>query len=176
MYDGQLLDDELALMWSEFDPGVRIVIISDSCNSGSIAKGIILPEDPQEREAVLATLPPHDRADRAMPRNAARSTFEQNRPTYSEIQRALPNPMPRIKATVRQLSGCSDGEKSYDGKNKNGIFTEALTKTFDGGSFDGDYLAFYKAIHARMPVWQKPVTMVIGAPNTEFDRQRPLIV
>jgi hypothetical protein len=169
LYNGQLLDDELALMWSEFDPGVRIVLISDSCNSGSIAKSIALPEDPEELEKVLATFPPPGLTDRAMPRDAARSTMRQ-------IQRALPKPMPRIKATLWQISGCDDGQKSYDGKNNHGVFTEALTKTLDAGRFEGDYLAFFKAVHAAMPVWQKPVKLDVGRPNAEFNRQRPLVI
>jgi hypothetical protein len=176
LYDGQLLDDELAMLWSKFDPGVRIVVISDSCNSGSIAKSMIFPEDPAEQEAFLATLPPHDRADRAMPRKAARSTFKDNKSMYAEIQYALPSPMPPIQATVRQLSGCVDGQKSYDGENQNGLFTETVVRTFNGGQFEGDYGAFFKAIHKQMPVWQKPATLVAGAPNKAFDRQKPLSV
>jgi hypothetical protein len=176
LYDGQMLDDELAILWADFDPGVRIVMISDSCNSGSISKGIALPENTRERESVLATLPPHDAVHRAMPLRAARTTYKDNKTWYSEIQRAMPDPMPSILATVRQFSGCTDGNKSYDGKNNNGLFTETLARTFDGGNFDGDYVAFFKAIHTAMPDWQKPATLVTGASNEEFDHQQPLFV
>lgn len=34
-YDRQILDDELAALWLKFAPGVRIVMLSDSCNSGT---------------------------------------------------------------------------------------------------------------------------------------------
>lgn len=40
LYDRQILDDELSNVWSRFQDGVRIVMISDSCNSGDNYRGI----------------------------------------------------------------------------------------------------------------------------------------
>ena len=34
-YDGQIIDDQLDLVWPKFRSGVRIVMLSDSCNSGT---------------------------------------------------------------------------------------------------------------------------------------------
>jgi hypothetical protein len=34
-YDGEITDDELNQIWPRFQPGVRIVMLSDSCNSGT---------------------------------------------------------------------------------------------------------------------------------------------
>ena len=36
LYDGLLLDDELFNLWGKFKSGVRILVFSDSCNSGTI--------------------------------------------------------------------------------------------------------------------------------------------
>jgi len=36
LYDRELIDDELYALWTQFLPGVRIVVISDSCHSGTI--------------------------------------------------------------------------------------------------------------------------------------------
>jgi hypothetical protein len=41
-YDRQILDDELYALWGEFQPGVRILMISDSCHSGTVAR-VALP-------------------------------------------------------------------------------------------------------------------------------------
>lgn len=38
LYDGQLLDDELYDAWTKFRPGVRILVFSDSCHSGTILR------------------------------------------------------------------------------------------------------------------------------------------
>jgi hypothetical protein len=38
LWDREVIDDELASLWSQFQPGVRILVISDSCHSGTVAK------------------------------------------------------------------------------------------------------------------------------------------
>jgi len=40
LYDRQIVDDKLFDLWSRFKEGVRIVIFSDSCHSGTIARAI----------------------------------------------------------------------------------------------------------------------------------------
>lgn len=40
LYNGQLLDDELNQAWSKFRDGVRILVFSDSCHSGTVLKMI----------------------------------------------------------------------------------------------------------------------------------------
>src|SRR5207244_998032 len=36
LYDRMLLDDELYELWTKFAPGVRVLVLSDSCSSGSV--------------------------------------------------------------------------------------------------------------------------------------------
>ena len=38
LYDGELLDDELYGAWMKFQPGVHILVFSDSCHSGTVLK------------------------------------------------------------------------------------------------------------------------------------------
>ena len=40
LYDREVIDDELDKIWKSFRPRVRIVMISDSCNSGSNYRGV----------------------------------------------------------------------------------------------------------------------------------------
>ncbi len=48
--DRQVVDDELAQMWSQFAPGVRVVVVSDSCHSGTVDRDRIVR---QLRRALL---------------------------------------------------------------------------------------------------------------------------
>jgi Caspase domain len=43
LYERQLIDDELAQLWSLFAEGVRILLISDSCHSGTIVADTLSP-------------------------------------------------------------------------------------------------------------------------------------
>lgn len=38
LYDGEFLDDELFELWVKFRPGVRILLFSDSCHSGTVLR------------------------------------------------------------------------------------------------------------------------------------------
>src|SRR4051795_7696417 len=42
LYDRQLVDDELYTLWADFKPGTRILVLSDSCHSGSVVR--VLPD------------------------------------------------------------------------------------------------------------------------------------
>jgi hypothetical protein len=42
LYDRQLLDDELRALWTQFQPGVRIFVLSDSCHSGTVVRTVDL--------------------------------------------------------------------------------------------------------------------------------------
>lgn len=47
LYDGQLVDDELYVELSRFHAGVRILVLSDSCHSGTVTRARV-PVDPDE--------------------------------------------------------------------------------------------------------------------------------
>lgn len=38
LWDREVIDDELASLWSQFQAGVRIIVCSDSCHSGTVLK------------------------------------------------------------------------------------------------------------------------------------------
>ncbi|MCE9527457.1 MAG: caspase family protein [Planctomycetales bacterium] len=48
LFDGLLLDDVLADLWSKFAPGVRIVVVSDSCHSGTMLKVALMQKSKAE--------------------------------------------------------------------------------------------------------------------------------
>ena len=164
LYDGQLLDDELNVLWSKFNTGVRVLLISDSCHSGSVSKGI--SGDAKVEEDT------DDALVRSMPRSAALGTLRKNYEFYDNIQFALPNPRPEISATVRLISGCQDDQTSKE-RDGNGDFTRALKKLWSGGEFTDGYDAFHDAIRSSMADNQQPNHLVVGKPNDDYDEQPP---
>jgi hypothetical protein len=52
LYDRQLLDDELGALWLRFKAGVRIVVLDDSCHSGTILRAA-LKQAPHALASVL---------------------------------------------------------------------------------------------------------------------------
>lgn len=168
LYDAQFLDDELTVLLAGFAPGVRVLVVSDSCHSGTMLKG--------EHDAPAGFVAADEFIyPRAMPMDVARSASSMNRSFYGVIQDNLPHPKPPIRASVRLLSGCQEHELSY-GSKETGRFTAALKSVYAGGAFNGTYHDFHKAVVdaiANAPNRQTPGHAIIGVRDTEYDRQTP---
>ena len=173
-YDREIVDDELYALWGTFAPGVRIVVLSDSCHSGSVVRRIDedVPVPVSTRERAAAESPRY----RAMPRDVMVATYRANAQMYDDIQQQVPgsehaNPA----ATVLLISGCQDHELSLDGFS-NGLFTENLLAVWNDGAWDGGYSEFRETIRVRMPKTQQPNYYPVGAANPAFERQKPFTI
>jgi metacaspase-1 len=175
LHDGQLIDDELQDLWSGFAPGVRVLVISDSCHSGTVTRAgrgqLDLDAAANELRAYGITRPVY----RYMPPDTALRTYREHKPFYDGLGRSLPATPPPTHATVRLLSGCRDDQTSADGP-FNGLFTGTLLGVWGDGSFAGDYASFHAEIARRMPRSQQPCHDVIGVSSPEFDRQQPFTI
>lgn len=178
LYDRQVVDDELFQMWSQFVAGVRVVVLSDSCHSGTVLRSMIASKgrdalaETTTREAGITALsvvttPKH------MPFDAQYRDNEQRRGTYQFVQ-ALSGPRAtaNVNAHVLLISGCQDNQLSYDGP-VNGQFTGTLLRVWNGGAFGGDYTAFHAAILTQMPPDQSPNLFTVGPNNPAFLAQKP---
>ena len=185
LWDGQLIDDELYWELSRFRAGVRILVLSDSCHSGSVTRAGPPPPPPPGQRAKL------------MPDAVARRVYLAHQPFYDELQasvaRVAGGPVDpdsalanvavseRLTRIVREfkpaallISGCQDNQTSLDG-DQNGAFTEALLKVWNEGAFDGSYARFHAQIRQRLPASQSPNLFTLG-PAAAFVRQRPFTV
>ena len=163
LFDRQVVDDELAALYAKFKSGVRILVLSDSCHSGSVVRKVEAMPRAQGRA-------------RLMPPPKAASVYEKNKKIYDKIQRSVTGAEKQdIKATVILISGCQDRQLSRDGE-FNGAFTGMLKTIWDNGAFRGGYRFFRDNIAARMSVDQIPNYFVTGAPNKDFENEQPFTI
>lgn len=174
-YDRQIVDDELFALWAKFRPGVRILVVSDSCHSGTVTRRIDADvPDPVSTRANAAGQSPRFRA---MPRDVMVGTYRAHAELYDGIQQACPTAeKTEVGATVLLISGCQDDQLSLDGFS-NGLFTENLRAVWaDGGWTGGGHAAFHETIRSRMPDSQQPNYTQVGAPSPEFESQNPFTI
>lgn len=177
LYDRMFLDDELYQAWKLFAPGVRIVLVSDSCHSGTVARVAAFstkgePPSPGGTTAVATEAPP---TPRAMPREIAREVVAAHRDVYGRLLSAArsrgPVEIGEVRAGVILLSGCMDNQLSADGE-ANGYFTSRLLEVLRESP--ADYPALHRGIDRRMPAHQKPNYMKVGHVEPSFEYSVPL--
>ncbi len=165
LYDGEIIDDELGALWRQFQRGVRVVVISDSCHSGTITRDI--GGSPLGTDTITGV-------ERAMPGDVSAALRRAQRSVYRERKAdARSQSNDAIASTVLSISGCRDDEKSreIDG---HGVFTRALMKVWDDGHFSGDYKSLREQIVMQMPANQTPQLNVIGDMMLDLSAQPAL--
>ena len=174
LYDGELVDDEIYTLLSKFTHGVRILVFSDSCHSGTVTK---LAFYRTAGKLVGLNEMAAGVRYRFMPPEVALRTYRLNKSFYDPIltNTALKEGRDTVKASVILISGCQDNQLSADGT-FNGLFTANLLQVWSGGKFKQRYPAFHKAINARMPPDQTPNYFRIGEQNLAFERQAPFTI
>ena len=189
LYDGQLIDDELYFELSKFAAGVRILVLSDSCHSGTVTRDAVRRRrrPPSQRPKTM----PDGGRDARLPRapGVLRQAAERRRHATPASRSSIPTPRWRRSAvsgtavgasptsstpSVILISGCQDNQTSMDGEH-NGAFTEQLLKVWNQGGFQGNYGNFHARIRARMPATQSPNLFTLGSAGT-FLAQKPFSV
>lgn len=165
-FDREVIDNELYAMWSRFAPGVRIVVLSDSCHSGTVTRDLV----------ESATAQPEQGVAREVPREISAMVHAQHESLYKGLAwvagaaRGL-----TVQAHVLLISGCQDKQLSMDGP-QNGLFTATLLSVWKKGAFTGSYRDLHQQILARMPASQQPNFFLTGALNSAFEKQRPFSI
>jgi metacaspase-1 len=193
LWDGQLIDDELYLELGRFAAGVRILVLSDSCHSGSVTR---------DGPPAMAATGPEWRS-KMMPLEVGRRTYAQHQAFYDKLQQEVATQSGKagvvdpdaalaavanaalasgrlttiagaFKPSVILISGCQDNQTSMDGPH-NGAFTGRLLKVWDHGKYKGNYASFHASIKSGMPASQTPNLFTLG-PVAPFVAQPPFAV
>jgi len=175
LYNGQLIDDELLQLWKSFKKGVRVLVLSDSCHSGTVTRAGLSQIDTAAVAKELRAFGIEKPVFRFMPPEVVRRVYAANKPFYDKLGRSVPSESGEPNATVRLISGCQDDQTSSDGP-FNGLFTGTMLKVWSDGAFKGDYATFHSEILKRMPTCQQPNTNVIGPAAPAFDKQKPFAI
>ena len=184
LFDRMLIDDQLYSLWQQFQAGVRIFVLSDSCHSGTILRDMIM----QQVKGTDAGLRGYKAKsvtairDKSIPAAKQIAHYQKNRDYYRMVQhqvrgkggrkRSADDPVP---ASVLLISGCQDNQTSSDG-DVNGLFTQNLLEVWNNDAFTGSYKKFYQQILAKMPPTQTPNYYKVGAQNDEFESERPFTI
>lgn len=148
---GPLLDDEIRRLFAARKAGARVVLISDSCHSGSVTRG---REDDLDADAPRARFMP---LEAWMPR--------------AELPMATARPSKLVLGLARAggdllLAGCQDTEYSWDTRFRgrpNGAFTYYALKTLRERQ-PATYEAWMRAIREYLPSTRLPQTpQILGS-------------
>ncbi len=157
LHDGQLIDDELYALWQTFQPGVRVLFITDCCHSGSMLRGS------------------DDDVAKAMDDDTSEIIRYLDPEMYSRIRKELP-PREPVGAFITHFAGCHEDQLSYENSTRqHGRLTSALLDALDDTSAGG-YPGLFERMYALMPDKQKPVLARLGAHSEEYDAEAPFTV
>jgi len=159
LYDRMLIDDEIYNALARFRLGVKILIVADSCHSGTIARrrGWGLPSYPE----------------RELPSVDAGIIASTHQTLYKRALLATPRTYRTdLKSSALLISACKDEQVALDGDH-NGRFTGALKSIWAYGRFNGDYISLVKKVRQVMPSSQTPGLLGMGSQVAEFAARRP---
>lgn len=146
---GALTDDELFRIYSDRKPGVRLVILSDSCHSGTVAKFA-----PITTPAIRAG------AARRKVRFLPPATFLPQRTVRAMgLMRGLRRSSPPGRYAGLLMAGCQDTEYSYDAifnGRPNGAFTYVALRQLQKMKKTATYASWFQAIRNALPSQQYP--------------------
>lgn len=149
--NGPITDDDLFDLYGRGKPGVRLVVVSDSCHSGTVTKFAPIrtpptttgPRAPQRK---VRFLPPT-------------SFLSKREAALLGRRRAMRRSGPPGRHAALLLAGCQDTEYSYDAwfrGRPNGAFTFVALRALEALPATATYRDWYEAIRKDLPSQQYP--------------------
>lgn len=165
LYNGMLVDDELFEMYSTFKKNVRILVISDSCHSGTVTRGNDgIEKDENIRNGLRA---------KRMEKGMSETVYRKKETFYNTILQNEKIDLKKLQANILLLGACQDDQKAYEGTGRYGNFTEQLLRIWDNGGFNKNYITFHKMIKEKMSKDQVPNLNHFGKRKRRMSKQVP---
>jgi len=174
LHDRILIDDELHHQLCTFAAGVRVLVVSDSCFSGSVTRDDrTKPTTARVRRRGALRNGSTAAAGRRAPGARVRAVLRAHADEYAARSAAVAATQALEPAAgIILLAACEDRQTAHDGE-LHGLFTAALLATWNGGAFAGGHDAFLAAIRTRVGAAQTPTLFSVGAVEPGFLGARP---
>jgi metacaspase-1 len=158
LFDDVLEDDQLTAYWRLFEPGVRILVVSESCFVGGMGRygDDVIPYGSAARGAQ----PVQPILYRASPDGAEGAG--------DGAMSCVEPPMEAngIQASLLLLTASREDQYAHDG-----VFARHLFEVWNNGAFPGSYCDLYRQVRDRVvaeTVGQEPRIQLFGAADPEF--------
>jgi hypothetical protein len=176
LYDRELLDDEIYAMFKAFKEGTRILVVADSCHSGTVTRVAEHNLSQALTNGMNGARGLRGMASRQVPDAVSRAIIDDQYDTvYAPIQEQYVNTSKRkgVKAAVKLLAACQDHQVTYDGE-EYGIFTEALSRLIaENPNATAETLVNGVRAHYSFP---KPNFFQYGSIIPDFDSGFPFAI
>jgi metacaspase-1 len=153
LFDRQIMDDELKIQWLKVEKKVRILVISDSCHSGTLVESNSTPLGMSKKTRKVSEL-------KELLPQSVEDIFEVHKDIYKDAKKIANKELEKIKdargsqnlliADLLLISACQEFGVTRDGldNNDNGAFTKSLKKIWTELTSLGinNYEDFSKAI------------------------------
>jgi len=181
LYDRMFIDDELYFAWSKFRKGVRILLISDSCHSGTVAKPLIMSSCGHQFTSNRKLCLPDKKALVEILKAEADMLYKKHQAQYDPHLKFIPSPKAlTIQASVILLAASQDNQLSRACSRsgvKLSLFTDELMAVYlkQQGL---NYRQLIDAIKQRIPAAyaQTPNYFETGILNKRFTEQRSFAI
>lgn len=180
LYDRMLVDDELYSLWSNFKSGVRILVLSDSCSSGTVIKDMLMANWSISPFSTKKSKTGNIKF-KSIPFVKSWEIYKKYQDNYDVVQ-YLSNRGEHsdIGASVLLISACQDNQQSADGVpgdiHPNSFFTKKIKEVWSNGGYTKNLREFHKEIMDKCPPTQTPNYYWVGSMDMEFESKTPFTI
>ncbi len=180
LYNRELLDDELFDAFRAFAEGTRIVVVSDSCHSGTMVRALPdgLDFSSLLEEGLSRSMAARGMRSRKLPLEVEQAVAARfGHSVYAPLQKKYKKTAQadNMKAAVKLLAACQDDQTTYDGE-KNGVFTEAFMELFKKPAFKTATAETFIDEIREQYYFPRPNFFQYGAIIPSFDRSFPFAI